>query len=234
MRLSKIVVSLLVMLIVFVLISSSVPADAMTDWKKGDEKEYTGGHTFEEEFWVADHENTTKEGKNLTSSIFYMNSHNVQAFLVTINKVWNETEMGVIPYQLFGLHYYSPKGQEVFIGAMFAFLMGFNNTYNPDTGSKELDKKSLFYILPFGAANLVKDKNYVPTIDRKVEKIDSTHYVFEISYKNLYAFVTQSVFWSSILKTGWIAKFTELTIRYMITIDEDNGEVRAETFYTLG
>jgi hypothetical protein len=234
MRLSKVVVSLIVLLIVFVLISSTVPADAMTDWKKGDEKKYTDGHTFEEEFWVADHENTTNEGKNLTSSIFYMNSHNVQAFLVTINKVWNDTEVGVIPYQLFGLHYYSPKGQEVFIGAMFAFLMGYNNTYNPDTGSKELDKNSLFYIIPFGAANLVKDDSYVPTIDRKVEKIDSTHYIFEISYKNLYAFVTKSVIWSSILKTGWIAKFTELTIRYKITIDEDNGEVRAETFYTLG
>jgi len=61
MRSSKIIVGLMVLLIVFVLISSTVPADAITNWKKGDEKNYTGGHTFEEEFWVADHENKTKE-----------------------------------------------------------------------------------------------------------------------------------------------------------------------------
>ncbi|WP_455392349.1 hypothetical protein [[Eubacterium] cellulosolvens] len=233
MRSKKVTIGLVIIVSILLCFSSTVPGSALDDWEDGDEKKYTGGRSFDDEFWVADYKNTTTEGNNLTSSIFYMNSHNVQAFLVAIKDIRNETNVGVVPYQLFGLHYYSPEGQEVFIGAMFAFLMGYNNTYDPETGSKELDPNSLFYIIPFGAASLVKE-NYVPTVDRKVERIDDTHYVFEISYKNLYAFVTKSIFWSAVLKTGWIAKFTELTIRYKITMDEDNGEVRAETFYTLG
>jgi len=232
-KFKKLTVVLVILITVILFISSTVPAAALDDWQDGDEANYTGGHTFDEEYWVADHTNTTQEGYNLTSSIFYMNNHNVQAFLVAIKEIRNETNVGVIPYQLFGLHYYSPEGQEVFIGAIFAFLMGFNNTYDPESGSKELDQDSLFYIIPFGAANLVKN-NYVPSTERKIERIDDKHYNFEISYKNLYAFVTKNLFWSAVLKTGWIAKFSELTIRYEITLDKDNGELRAETFYTLG
>ena len=71
---------------------------------------------------------------------------------------------------------------------------------------------------------LVKN-NYVPSAESSVERISDTQYIFEISYKNLYAFVTKNLFWSAVLKTGWIARFSELTIRYKITLDEDNGEV---------
>ena len=234
MRSKKLSVGIVVFVAIILLFSSSVPGGALDDWEDGDEKEYTGGHTFDEKgSWVADYENKTEKGHNLTSSIFYMNSHNVQAFLVAVKHIKNETQVGVIPYQLFGLHYFSPEGQEVFIGAIFAFLMGYNNTYDPDTGSKKLDPTSLFYIIPFGAANLVKN-DYVPSVERSLKEIDDTHYIFEMSYKNLYAFVTNNLFWSAVLKTGWIARFSELTIRYEITLDIDNGEVRAETFYTLG
>jgi hypothetical protein len=228
----KISVLLAIFLTVILFISSSIPANALDSWEKGDEKNYTGGRTFEEEFWVADHTNTTKEGKNLTSSIFYMNNHNVQAFLVAINEIRNETNVGTLPYQLFGLHYYSPKGQEVFIGAIFAFLLGYNNTKNPEQGVPD-EGEQMFYILPFGAGDLVKGK-YIPTVDRSLERIDDKHYVFKISYKNMYAIVTQNPFWGAILKTGWIARFTELTFRYKITLDTENGEVKAETFYDIG
>jgi hypothetical protein len=227
----SIVLALFVTLILF--FSSSVPGAALDDWQDGDEAKYTGGHNFDEEFWHADYTNTTDEGYNLTSSIFYMNSHNVQAFLVAVKEIKNETNKGIVPYQLFGLHYYSPEGQEVFIGAMFAFLMGYNNTYDPKNNSKEMDKESLFYIIPFGAANMVKD-NYVPEATSSVERINDKQFIFQISYKNLYAFVTKNPLWSAIFKTGWVARFTELTIRYKITLDDESGEVRAETFYTIG
>lgn len=233
MKSQKLSIGLVVLIIMILLSSSIVPGSALDAWEAGDEAKYTDGHTFKEEFWTADYSNQTKEGHNLTSTIFYMNSHNVQAFLVAVKDIKNKTNVGVIPYQLFGLHYYSPEGQEVFIGAIFAFLMGYNNTYDPENDSKELDPDSLFYIIPFGAANLVKN-NYVPLVESGVERISDSQYIFEISYKNLYAFVTKNLFWSAVLKTGWIAKFSELTIRYKITLDEDNGEVRTETFYTLG
>jgi hypothetical protein len=233
MRAKKLTVGLVVFVVLILLFSSTVPGSALDDWEDGDEENYTEGRSFDEEFWVADYSNTTEQGHNLTSSIFYMNKNNVQAFLVAIKHIKNETEVGIWPYQLFGLHYYSPKGEEVFIGAIFAFLLGFNNTYDPENGSKELDKDSMFYILPFGAANLVKN-DYVPSVDRSIKKIDNTHYEFEINYYNLYAFVTNNPLASAIFKTGWIAKFTELSIRYKITLDEDKGEIQAETFYTLG
>ena len=219
---TKVGMGIVVILTFLLCFSSSITADALDDWQDGDEKKYTGGHTFDEEMWVADYTNTTKEGKNLTSSIFYMNSHNVQAFLVAINKIENETNVGTYPYQLFGLHYYSPKGQEVFIGAVFAFLMGYNNTHNPEQGVPDTDKEKVFFIIPFGAGSLV-DNNYVPKIDRSADRLDDTHFIFEISYKNLYAIVTENPYWSALLKTGWIAKFSELTIRYEITIDQENA-----------
>ena len=228
----RVVIILAILTSVILMIPSTVSADAMDDWQKGDEKNYTGGRTFDEEFWVADHTNTTNNGYNLTSSIFYVNNHNVQAFLVAINQIKNETNVGTLPYQLFGLHYYSPKGQEVFIGAIFAFLLGYNNTQNPEKGLPD-EGEDIFYILPFGAGNLVKGK-YIPTVDRSLEKIDDKHYVFKISYKNMYAIVTANPFWGALLKTGWIARFTELTFRYKITMDTENGEIRAETFYDIG
>jgi hypothetical protein len=206
----------------------------MDDWKKGDEKKYTGGRSFDEEWWVADYTNTTDDGYNLTSSIFYVNNHNVQAFLIAINKLENETNVGTYPYQLFGMHYYSPNGQEVFIGAIFAFLLGYNNTFEPDKGLPNPEQEDVFFIIPFGAGSLVDDKDYDPIIERKAEKLSDDHYSFEISYKNLYALATPSVVASAIWKTGYVAKFTEFTVRYDITFDVDNGEVKAETYYKIG
>jgi hypothetical protein len=234
MKSQKISVGIVILIAMILLLSSTVPGSAMDDWQDGDEANYTGGRTFDEEFWVADYTNTTNEGYNLTSSIFYVNQSNVQAFLIAVKEISNETNKGVVPYQLFGLHYYTPKGQEVFIGAIFAFLMGYNNTYDPENGTTELDRDSLFYIIPFGAANAVNNKDYIPKTERSITKVDNTQYIFEISYKNLYAFVVKNPLWSAILKTGYVAKFSELTIRYKITLDEDKGEVRAETFYSIG
>jgi hypothetical protein len=210
-----------------------VPGDALNDWEKGDEKKYTDGRSFEEEWWVADYSNTTEDGYNLTSSIFYVNKDNVQAFLIAIKDIKNETTIGTIPYQLFGLHYYSPEGQEVFIGAIFAFLLGYNNTHEPESGIPNPEHEDVFYIIPFGAAELVDGKN-IPEVSRKAEKINDTTYQFTIQYKNITAILTKSPTWSAILKTGWIALFSELTIRYRITLDKENGEVRAETYYDIG
>lgn len=234
MKTNKLMFGLVIFITIILISSSSLPAEPLDDWKKGDEKHYTGGHTFEEEMWVADNTNTTDDGYNLTSSIFYMNKNNVQAFLIAINKVENETNIGTYPYQLFGLHYYSPEGQEVFIGAIFAFLLGYNNTYQPEKGLPNPNHEDVFFIIPFGAGSLVGENNYIPKIERSATKVDANHFTFEISYKNLYALATPSVVASAIWKTGYIAKFTEFTTRYEITLDEEKGEVRAETYYTIG
>ena len=90
MRLRKLSIGLVIFTTFILIISSTVPGSALDDWKDGDEANYTGGHTFDEEFWAEDHSNQTKEGHNLTSTIFYMNSHNVQAFLVAVKDIKNE------------------------------------------------------------------------------------------------------------------------------------------------
>lgn len=226
-------VSLVLFITTILFISSNVPAGALDDWQKGDEKNYTGGHTFDEEWWKAEYTNKTKDGYNLTSSIFYMNSHNVSAFLIAINRTENETNVGTYPYQLFGLHYYSPEGQEVFIGAIFAFLLGYNNTYEPEKGIPNPEHENVSFIIPFGVGSLLKD-NYVPVTESSITRHSDTHYVFKIRYKNLYALVTQNPWWSAILKTGWIMRFSELTFKYEIKLDVENGEVRVETYYHIG
>jgi hypothetical protein len=233
MKSQKISIGLVIFVTLILFLSTNVPSTALDDWNDGDEAKYTGGHTFDEEFWLADYTNETKEGYNLTSSIFYMNSHNVEAFLIAVKEIKNDTNIGTVPYQLFGMHYYSPEGHEVFIGAIFAFLLGYNDTNNPDQGVPDPGQEDLFYIIPFGAGDLVGNR-YIPSVSHSVERKSDTEYIFEISYYNLYAIITQNPFWGALLKTGWVARFTELTIRYKITIDEENGEVRAETFYNLG
>ena len=89
----RISLGLVIFTVVILLSSSTIPGSALDDWKKGDEKNYTGGHTFEEEFWVADHQNKTNEGHNLTSSIFYMNNHNPAFTILTITSARPAIEM---------------------------------------------------------------------------------------------------------------------------------------------
>jgi hypothetical protein len=60
------------------------------------------------------------------------------------------------------------------------------------------------------------------------------HYRFGIQYLNLYAFVSPNFLASALLRTGWIAKFSELTVDYDVTIDNSTGVVKAETWYTIG
>lgn len=167
-----------------------------------------------------------------------MNYDNVQAFLLALNSIQDANGTGTIPFQLFGIHYYTPEKREVFIAAVLAFLMVFNDTYNgtgpgtnglPDPGHEDVS-----YVIPFGVAPLV-NSSYVPqTIVEPVVKIADGHYRFGVRYLNEYAIVTPNFLASMVYKTGWLARFSELSITYDISIDNVTGEVKAETFYTIG
>jgi hypothetical protein len=79
------------------------------------------------------------------------------------------------------------------------------------------------------------DDAYPPEVDvQEVEKLGEGHYRFGIQYSNLYAFVSPNFVASALFATGWIAKFSELTITYEVTMDQETNEVRAETWYTIG
>ncbi|UCE91062.1 MAG: hypothetical protein JSV90_06470 [Methanobacteriota archaeon] len=207
-------------------------------WNDGDELEIFG-HTFEEEYWTNSSMNaTTPQGNDVTFSASYVNENDFQAFLLALNMVEDENGSGTVPFQLFGMHYLTPEGREVFIGAVLAFLMVFDDTYNgtgpgsnglPDPGHEDIS-----YVIPFAIGGALDD-TYPPEVEvQEVEKLGESHYRFGIQYRNLYAFVSPNFLLSMVYSSGWIAKFSELTVSYEITMDNETGEVRAETWYTIG
>lgn len=135
----------------------SAPAVAApTTWNTGDEKAWTG-HTFTEEMWTADIVNTTADGATTTFSASWVDAGSVEAFLIAFKSWEKDGNKSTLPYQLFGMHYYSPEGKEVFLGAVFAFLMAFNDTYNTSGGEglPNPGNEDTYYVLPFGVARTI-------------------------------------------------------------------------------
>lgn len=232
------VLTALVSLIVSVMMVANVSAFPPATWSEGDEAAVFG-HTFDEEYWTNDSiEVQSQAGDNLTFSASYVNYQDVQAFLLCLNMVENEDGIGTVPFQLFGMHYRTPENREVFIATELAFLMAFDDTYNGtgpgQNGLPDPGHENVTYVIPFGVSETLSSA-YPPEVNvHPVQKLGEGHYKFGIQYLNLYAFVSPNFLASAILRTGWIAKFSELTIDYEITIDNTTGVAKAETWYTLG
>jgi hypothetical protein len=192
------------------------------NWEDGDEEEITG-HSFDEEYWTADDvTNKTEEGKDVSFSVSFINYSDVQVFFVAFNSISDENGTGTLPYQMYGLHYFTPDGREIFIVATFAFLMVYNDTNTNNIPDTNEDK---YIVQPFGLGN----ESWVPeTTVLSVEKLGEGHYQFGITYKNMYGGIFIGAF------PWFIAKFTEFTITYDVKIDDETGEVTTETYYTLG
>jgi hypothetical protein len=234
---AKAVASVVSIVLCLMLVSSAAAFPPAT-WNDGDEEDVFG-HGFDEEYWTNESFNATSPaGDDVTFSASFVNHNNVQAFLLSLNMVENDNGTGTVPFQLFGMHYVTPEGREVFIAAVLAFLMAFDDTYNGtgpgQNGVPDPGNEIVYYIIPFGLAAAL-DEVYPPEVEpQPVEKLGEGHYRFGIQYRNLYAFVSPNFVASLAYSTGWIAKFSELTVVYEITMDEENGEVRAETWYTIG
>lgn len=220
-----------------IMILMPVNAVPPANWKRGDEaKILRPSHTFDEEYWTAEVSNTTDKGETITISVSYINTRSVQAFLVALKDIKKGEDVSTLPWQLFGMHYYTKEKQEVFLGAILAFLMAYNDTNN--NGILNQGEK-FYYVIPYGISNLSGETNYSPNVSAiNTEKVSENHYRFGMTYKNLYAKIIDGEniisFWLSTAYPLYIAKFSELTIRYDITIDETNGIVKAETYYKLG
>src|SRR4030042_3055214 len=232
------ILTVLVRLVVGMMMVVNVSAFPPVTWQDGDEAAVFGP-PFEEEHWTnssIEVQNAAKD--NLTFSASYVNYEDVQAFLLCLNMVENKNGTGTVPLQLFGLHYATPENREVFIGAQLAFLMVFNDTYNgtgpgknglPDPGHEDVS-----YVVPFGVGAALGGEYLPETHVRAAQKLGEGHYRFGIQYLNLYAFVSPNFLASALFRTGWIAKFSELTVDYEITMDNTTGVVKAETWYTIG
>jgi hypothetical protein len=139
------------------------------------------------------------------------------------------------------MHYYTPSGKEVFLGAVFAFLMAFNDTYTTGSGNglPNPGDEDVYYVLPFGVAHDYENSSYPPSATAiPAQKLGEGHYKFGISYKNLYAKIISGnslgEFWWSAVLPLYIARFSELTVTYEITVDAAAHTATAETFYTIG
>lgn len=222
------------LLVVFLLVLSPVSHGGnLEEWYDGIEKDKLG-HSFDEEFWTAQISNTTENGDEVLFDISYINRNDMQAFLVALHSVTNEENgTGTLPYQLFGMHFVTESGEEVFISALFAFLLAYEDTNGNDIPDPASEK--MFHVIPFGAGKNSENTSYPPKVSAIVaEKVSADHYRFGMKYENLYAIVTENYFGFHIFKTGYIAKFAELSITYDITINENTGEVTAETYYDIG
>jgi len=218
---------------------TAVPIVADDGWYEGKEEDIFG-KSFQDEYWTSHITNTTSNGAEVNFTVSWVNNSGAQVFLVALKDAVNDQEKGVLPYQLLGFHYYTPKGREIFVGALLAFLMAYNDTNGNHV--QDPGNEPCYYLIPFGAANATKNPEHVPeTIPNPVQKVGEGHYRFGMTYKNLFvkvvdfnATATVLAFPLALLMPLFIAKISELTITYDVTIDDDSGELKVETFYTIG
>ena len=107
-------------------------------WEAGDEIAVFG-HTFSEEYWTNSSIFVESGARNATLTTSYVGVGEFSAFLIAFNEINDNGSEIIVPYQLFGMHYKTPGNKEVFIGAVFAFLLAHNETYGsnnlPDVGN---------------------------------------------------------------------------------------------------
>lgn len=208
-----------------------------TAWSPGDEKAIFG-HTFTEEYWTNDSLFIEGTNANATLTASYVGVGEFSAFLIAFNEIETNNPLTpeiIIPYQLFGMHFRTPANREVFIGAIFAFLMVHNESYGgnqlPDVGH-ELS----WYCVPVGGAGNPWN-DVTPAVETiPATKLGDNHYRFGMRYTNLPVRVvaaTGGAFLATLLIPVLTALISELKVTYDITIDE-SGEVHAETLYTVG
>lgn len=200
------------------------------------------GHTFSEEYWTD--ETVPIETPNGTANFMasYVNYSapvgSFQAMMVALDRLsHNGTTPNTnitLPYQLFGLHFTTPNGRDVFVGAMLAFLYAWNDTTPngyPNAGEQR------WFLVPYGFESGNSTGTYnVEAIT--ATKISDGHYQFGVKYTDLYMRVVDATNWATFLLTLHVPilelTFSEFTVTYDIEVDTTTGEITAETFYDIG
>ena len=204
-----------------------------TAWEPGDEAEVFG-HTFEEEYWTNSSILIEGEEANASLTASYVHVEDFSAFLIAFNMITTPTDDIMIPYQLFGMRFLTPEENEVFIGAIFAFLLAHNDTYG-DNDLPDVGNEDAWYVVP------VKVKNFWQDVTSEVEAIPATklganHYRFGMRYINMTARIVSSTggFLLTLALPVLTVLISEFVVEYDIWIDSTTGEVHAETIYTIG
>jgi hypothetical protein len=155
--------------------------------------------------------------------------------LLALGVIENENgTQSTLPYQLFGLHFKTKGGRDIFAGSLLAFLFGFNDT---DDNGIPSPGENRFFIIPYGYnEGNVSEPVTVEAIP--VTKLGDDHYQFGIRYRNLYGRLvsanTEGEFLLTLLLPLFEITFSELTVIYDIQVDVESGEITTETYYTIG
>ncbi|TFG34327.1 hypothetical protein EU527_03770 [Candidatus Thorarchaeota archaeon] len=203
-------------------------------WEAGDEAAIFG-YTFEEEYWTNDSIIIRNENGNASFTASYVHVEEFQSFLIAFNNANMTTgEKVILPYQLFGMHYKTPQNREVFIGAIFAFLLVHNESYGSNN-LPDMGHDTAWYVVPF-----TNDTTYgvePSVVPMPATKLGEGHYRFGMHYYNLTCRIvsadTPLGFWLTLALPVMTVLLSELTIEYDIKIHED-GSVQAESLYTIG
>ncbi len=198
------------------------------------------GHTFNEEYWTNSSIPVQDEYNNTaTFTASYVGIGNFSAFLIAFNElVTNDSKTYMLPYQLFGMHFITPEDNEVFIGAVFAFLMvSIDNTTYANNSLPDVGHDTAWYILPASTPKLWND--VTPKVEPiQAQKLSEYHYRFGMRYLNMSAKVvdanTPGGFLVSLIAPILTVLISELVIQYDIVVDPTTGVVHVETLYTLG
>jgi hypothetical protein len=210
---------------------------AVVGWEAGDEVAIFG-HTFAEEYWTNDSLFVEGDGGgNATLTASYVGVGDFDSFLIAFNEInTNNGDRLIIPYQLFGMHYTTPNDNEVFIAAVFAFLLAHNETFG-DNNLPDMGHDAAWYVVP--VANNNPWPEYTPAVESiPATKLGDGHYRFGMRYTNMPVRIvaansTPAAFWLTLAVPVLTMLITEIVIEYDISIGTD-GVVNAETVYTLG
>jgi hypothetical protein len=234
MRATKTNIMTLWVLMLLVLPFVAMPVSSA--WTAGDEAAIFG-HTFTEEHWTNNSLFVQGEKGNGSLTTSFVHVGDFDAFLIAFNEfnLTDGTQM-IVPYQLFGMHFITPGNQEVFIGAIFAFLLVTNDTIQPDKNLPDVGNEPSWYVVP--VANSTMFPGYKPSVQPiPATKLADDHYRMGMHYYNLTCRIVEANTLAGFLATLAIpvlqVVISELTIQYDIFIDA-TGEVHAETLYTIG
>jgi hypothetical protein len=220
--------------ILFLLVMPFIMMPTAIAWTAGDE-EAIFGHTFEEEYWTNDNIVIANDNGSASFTASYVHVEEFQSFLIAFNNANMSTgENLILPYQLFGMHFKTPENRDVFIGAIFAFLLVHNETYGANN-LPDMGHDSAWYVVPFNDNTTFGVEPIVAPIP--ATKVSDGHYRFGMSYYNLTCRIvdanTPFWFWFTLLTPAMTILLSELTIEYDIVIHDD-GTVQAESLYTIG
>jgi hypothetical protein len=187
----------------------------------------------------------TDTGNHVELIMHHVNYDGTGAFeaaLLAVGDVYdaaNDTH-STFPYQLFGMHFTTPSGHEIFTGAVFAFMFAFNDTGAGDhhTNNVRDADEDFWFVVPYGWDG--GNRTSATPVVSAITMDDSTpgEYRFGVTYENLYARIVDRGSLLGFLLTLGLPLFevqiSELTFEYVVTVDEDTGEITAETYYTIG